>query len=379
MRIIRERYRLLDAFRGIAILWIVCFHILNNMEQYYGSLLSTTISYGYLGVSIFFVISGYGIANSIFNKEKQKNFTFLTRRFKRIYFTYWWHLLFAAILIPVFCAFFSMFKTHTFSVEFVHYSLSDWLGIVTLLKVFTANSWRLNEAFLPLNGVIWFIAIIVQIYLFISLCLFLNRSLFIFVMFVTFFVSFFSNFSVFREKLPYGIFLPYFFQFFIGVVVYFVLKSNLNKSLIFKLFTIFAAFVFLICSFVSKNFLSIYFSCFIGCLFILLFQYDAWLRKLMFFKFFTFLGYFSYSLYLMHIPLWSFVDMFVRNLFFIIPFHWAKLFILIPGIIFLSFIWFLFFEKPSDQIGVFKCLCSPINTIISGFQWMLNMFRGFTF
>jgi len=35
-------------------------------------------------------------------------------------------------------------------------------------------------------------------------------------------------------------------------------------------------------------------------------------------------------------------------------------------VITLSFIWYLFFEKPSSQINVLKCLASPINTIASG-------------
>ena len=60
-----ERYRLLDAFRGIAIIWIVCYHILQDVREEYGKILNYIISHGALGIQIFFVISGYGIAFSI--------------------------------------------------------------------------------------------------------------------------------------------------------------------------------------------------------------------------------------------------------------------------------------------------------------------------
>ena len=61
----RGRFAILDGFRGLAILWIVCYHLLPDVQKYYDPALDTIIAHGFLGVSIFFVISGYGIASSI--------------------------------------------------------------------------------------------------------------------------------------------------------------------------------------------------------------------------------------------------------------------------------------------------------------------------
>ena len=105
------RYKLLDAFRGLAILWIVCFHLL---DRQYGSVLNTIIKHGYLGVSVFFVISGYGIA-ALTSHTVQQPHSFLLRRIQKIYPLYWWSILFAAFIIPIFHSAVLIFKTGSFS------------------------------------------------------------------------------------------------------------------------------------------------------------------------------------------------------------------------------------------------------------------------
>src|SRR6267143_1894726 len=97
------RYKLLDAFRGLAILWIVCFHLLPSDKEYYGFFINTLIKHGYLGVSIFLVISGYGIAALTSSAAHyHQPHIILKRRLKKIYFSYWWSLLISALIIPFF-------------------------------------------------------------------------------------------------------------------------------------------------------------------------------------------------------------------------------------------------------------------------------------
>tara|TARA_B100001093_G_scaffold416160_1_gene406755 strand:+ start:357 stop:2345 length:1989 start_codon:yes stop_codon:yes gene_type:complete len=67
----------IDALRAISVILVILFHI--NPEYFY---------FGYLGVDIFFVISGYVISNSIYDQQiiKKKSITkFYIKRFKRIF------------------------------------------------------------------------------------------------------------------------------------------------------------------------------------------------------------------------------------------------------------------------------------------------------
>ena len=51
----------IDALRAISVIFVILFHI--NPEYFY---------FGYLGVDIFFVISGYVISNSIYDQQITK-------------------------------------------------------------------------------------------------------------------------------------------------------------------------------------------------------------------------------------------------------------------------------------------------------------------
>ena len=67
----------IDALRAISVILVIFYHI--NTEYF---------SLGYLGVDVFFVISGYVITNSIYDQQLNKNksiFFFYVKRIKRIY------------------------------------------------------------------------------------------------------------------------------------------------------------------------------------------------------------------------------------------------------------------------------------------------------
>lgn len=108
-----KTYRLVDAFKGLAILTIVCFHLLPS--EHYGFIKNVIITYGFNGLPVFFVISGYGIAASTSNAAyHHQPYMFLLRRLKRIFFPYWWSLLIAALFIPFVHAVALTFKAHAF-------------------------------------------------------------------------------------------------------------------------------------------------------------------------------------------------------------------------------------------------------------------------
>ncbi|QTP13918.1 acyltransferase [Serratia symbiotica] len=73
----------LTGVRGIAAVYVVIYHIINPSESYF-------INNGYLGVDIFFVLSGYVLSythlqdfSSYFSIKKY--FNFITSRFIRVW------------------------------------------------------------------------------------------------------------------------------------------------------------------------------------------------------------------------------------------------------------------------------------------------------
>ncbi len=363
-----RRYQLIDSIRGIAILWIVCFHVLAGVREEYGFLVNYIIKHGSLGVSAFFVISGYGISSTISQGYYWgKPFLFLKKRLNRIYQPYWWHLLFAALIIPVVSSLFAYLKSRNFNINLFDYSIFEWLEIVTLSKVFTASSWKLNIAFLPINGVVWFIAIIVQIYIFISICLFFGKKHFYNLLLVGFAISIVSIFSIAKEYLPIGLFIPYFSMFYIGFVLHFIIKNKSIPQNLFLRIIILSSSSSLLsyCLYTKNQFRSFSFALFIGVVLLEMWKYDKKLSKFLPIKLFYMLGIFSYSLYLLHVPLWPFVGMFVRNLIPLPP-NLSGPFVLIPIIIILSYIWYLFFEKPTTFQECLTNMFHPARVIREG-------------
>ena len=98
------RYRSLDHWRGFAALWVLIFHSYNLWLQVQPGLLpawlGNFISHGWLGVQVFFVISGYCITERA-AREYRENGTatrFMADRLLRIYPPFWVALAFALLL-----------------------------------------------------------------------------------------------------------------------------------------------------------------------------------------------------------------------------------------------------------------------------------------
>ncbi len=370
-----NRYALLDSFRGLTILWILCFHVLNGVRESYGAILNQIISHGYFGVSIFFVISGYSIASSIFNSNHSsfQPHLYLIRRLKRIYYCYWWHLLFVALIIPFLIAVVLMLKSHSFNIVFFQYSIAEWFQIATLTKVFSSNSWKLNEAFLPFNGVVWYIAIIVQIYLFVTICLYF-RKIFNLLLFIGFIASILTCLTEIRGWIPFGLFLPSFYHFYIGIAIFYLIRTSSSPMRKKTQIAIFSVLLFLLLICIINENISVGFSFpfFTGFVIFILYDYDFSLNQLFLVRLFSLIGVFSYSLYLLHVPLSRIVGMFVWHLVPLsIELSWPLF--LVPGIIILSFFRYLFFEKPLNQSDIINCLLSPIDTIKSGLGFIKQL------
>ncbi|MGO8990684.1 MAG: acyltransferase family protein [bacterium] len=359
-----KTYRLVDAFKGLAILTIVCFHLLPS--EHYGFIKNVIITYGFNGLPVFFVISGYGIAASTSNAAyHHQPYMFLLRRLKRIFFPYWWSLLIAALFIPFVHAVALTFKAHAFMLS-SPYSLMEWIQVITLAKIFSATSWVLHLAFDPLNGPIWYVAIIVQIYIYVFICLYFKKY-FSCLMFIGFIASLLTYVPVIKGILPYGLFLPYLAQVYVGFTVYSLLRRGFvpKRKLIIYPVSFFLLAFYCFCAFPQNEFFTLSFALIIGYVLLVMHKYDLTVERFLVVRLFSIMGAFSYSLYLLHFPLRILAGMFAKNL---IPFlgDLTQPLAVIAIAITLSFIWYLFFEKPSSQINVLKCLASPINTIALG-------------
>jgi peptidoglycan/LPS O-acetylase OafA/YrhL len=86
-----SRYKIIDAFRGLAALWVVMAHactpyVLTNANLIANPVYAISMK-GQLGVAIFFIISGYCIIGSAVStmKSGKSPFIFIKNRFLRIY------------------------------------------------------------------------------------------------------------------------------------------------------------------------------------------------------------------------------------------------------------------------------------------------------
>lgn len=100
-------YQTLDAWRGIASLWVVLFHASSITGVLFPDLFRTPLfvfgSRGSLGVQMFFVISGYCIASAAGSATHHQHgfWKFMRARFQRIYPAYWCAFLLSMILAAV--------------------------------------------------------------------------------------------------------------------------------------------------------------------------------------------------------------------------------------------------------------------------------------
>lgn len=140
----------IDVLRAISVILVIFFHL--NPESF---------DLGYLGVDVFFVISGYVITNSIYNDQiinKKGIFSFYVKRFKRIY-----PILFLVIItFLIFYVFFSPLSGNTNF--YLGSALTALLGISNFYFINNEVNYFLNDGANPLLHT-WSLGIEEQFYL----------------------------------------------------------------------------------------------------------------------------------------------------------------------------------------------------------------------
>lgn len=154
----RIYYPALDGIRGLAIILVVLFHCFNFTKHFF---------FGWLGVDLFFVLSGFLITSILLQTVNQKNYfrNFLLSRALRIFPLYYLILFIFLIVFPV-------FKFQDTELGFyLNHQIWFWFYLQNWLL-----SFKLNEDYSFLNH-LWSLAVEEQFYLIWPIVIFIIRKL----------------------------------------------------------------------------------------------------------------------------------------------------------------------------------------------------------
>jgi len=118
----RSYYPALDGLRGIAIILVICCHNLNFLPYF---------EWGWIGVDLFFVLSGFLITDILLKTREDKNFlqNFFIRRILRIFPLYYGILLVFFLVAPLFQNLVGQFNYYNSDQPMSWMHLQNWLYI----------------------------------------------------------------------------------------------------------------------------------------------------------------------------------------------------------------------------------------------------------
>jgi exopolysaccharide production protein ExoZ len=352
-------YKTLDAWRGFAALWVVMVHSCVPEIEHHFPNLKNVILYkfsllGQLGVSIFFVISGYCITNAALNTFQKSNslLYFIRARVRRIYPPYLFG--YGIFMIAAFVKYFLvtrgiMTSDSSADVGFLQHGAIYFFSQLTLTQV------PLNQE--PFLYVCWSLCYEVAFYIIVGLLLWISKNLqnsyFLLngLNFLTLFTLGWLIISPETCLFPFNLY-P---QFGLGVLVYDVLSHknhSRHRPSLFLIISIALLFIYAILhnfggglGKVSSRDQSLFCIVFASLL-IWLQQFDIELIKLKFVRSLAIVGVFSYSLYLTHLVPLKIILRTGAKLNLSEEFYWISF---IGQIIFaVIFAWFFYvcFERP---------------------------------
>lgn len=316
----------IQSLRGVAILFVLLFHFFpKNFPN------------GFLGVDLFFVISGFLITKIVIERSKEKKFSyivFIKERFYRIFIP--------VLFLLIFVALFSFLILLPNDLNKVWNSIISTILIVpNIYFYFTGGYFGGNNEFKPLLH-LWSIGLELQFYFlypFILLFFFKNfkNNLIFFFLLIFIFISllflFLLNNSFFFFNLPGRL-----WEFFLGSMIFFI-KEKKKLTLINYVSAIVLLF-FLLFSSGKNNFYNLILVTISASIFIFSGKKNFYNNILVNNKVFQFLGTISYSLYLCHWPILVFF-----KYYFIRELNTFEIISIIILTIFLSFFFWLFIEN----------------------------------
>lgn len=342
-----ERLLAIDGLRGLAALAVVLFHLSGNMNEIFHQSLpgfvAAIFKYGYLGVPVFFVLSGFVIAHAVASRRVSLSYVgvFVVRRSIRLDPPYW-----AAIALAVAML---LIKQNILDEQVSLPSYAD----VFFHMFYLQDLLQIDPV---LSSVFWTLCLEIQFYIFFVLSIyFVGRAKvehFHFLHTSFLLITGLLSLFIYVDILPFsikGTFFPYWHFFVSGVI----LQRALAKSPGYQIFIgcwlllIFTAMLY----HTSKSYLL---TELMMILFIYIMGLTNKLKTGLNFSPLQFLGVISYSLYLVHPEIgWKIISVLQtvtkdqQSLMTQIAIFFAGL----GGSIFFAYIFYLIVEKTSLQFA----------------------------
>lgn len=320
-----KRNHLIDLLRIIAAAGVVLFHFeyaaTNTHNWYY-----YVCQWGYLGVPIFFTISGYCILIALQHAKKPSEF--IIRRFFRIFPPYWFSLLLIFIIVSLLRV-----LTGANSVVVFPKSIAGFGATLSLLT-------KPVTGIPTLNWVYWTLSFEAFFYIVVYICSFFKKQYFTIALLLVTLLS--IVLPVYKSGVLF--FLGYWPLFSIGIAVYQLLHYSAREKLLSAIL-----FAFSIAGFYTTHQEFYYvLACSVTVLLIVINHFvplkDNFLSRL---------GDVSYSLYLIHVPIGIYIfnqfktETIKQNLVYCIPFE----LVLLVMLVWLSKLMHKYIELPAIKYG----------------------------
>lgn len=324
-----KRIPAVDMLRGIAALSVCIFHLSNGNQTFLSDhyWLKDVGSFGWAGVEVFFVISGFIIPYSLYKGEyKIENFgSFFLKRITRIEPPYFFSIV-LIIVLNYLSALSPYFKGEAFHLNYFNLGLH-----FVYLNDFFNQPW--------LNPVYWTLAIEFQYYILIGLIFpFINfKKLWLFLMILVFL---FCGNLIIQSPATIFHYIPYFI---LGILI-FNRKNKINSpKYIFLLEPFILGIIYL--QYALIPFIAAFFA------WIILSFFENWKNKWI-----LWLGTISYSLYLVHVPFGGRLINFSVNFF---KTDISRSFVILGTLVItclFAYLFHLLVEKPAIQLSysIFK-------------------------
>jgi peptidoglycan/LPS O-acetylase OafA/YrhL len=287
----KSRIETLDALRGLAALAVVLRHYTTIFKVDYGlpENFVFEFKYGYLGVELFFLLSGFVIFMTIEQVNNTKEF--FIKRFVRLFPTYWLSLGITTIIILF------------FGLEKMNFKVIDFIFNLTMVQDLLIPILHIKH----IDGVYWSLAPELFFYGFVAILFYFNLLKYIKVIgFIWLLISIIcipNDISIFMLGIIFN--LKWSPLFFAGILFYKLWKSLNEKSIIINhlliLFSLLCYYVLTLTK-LEEEYKSNIIECIVTTFFFVIFYLTAY-EKLNFLgsiKPLLFLGKISYPLYLIH-------------------------------------------------------------------------------
>lgn len=349
----------IDGLRAIAVMSVVAYH--SGISTFSG---------GYVGVDVFFVISGYLITSLIYKEIQQNRFTFSNfykRRAARLLPTL------SITLLGVLMFGFVFYNNNTFDNLGKELFFSSF-GAANILFAQGVNYFAKEEAYQPLIH-LWSLGVEEQFYIVWPVLLMFafrcSNKLIFPIALILFFVSLILSIISVEQQLTEGYFLLHYraFELLIGVITALLLARPIKYNIKFidfhkQMFTYIGLALIVIPMFVLDKHSSFpgynaLWPC-LGTALIIAFPNRGTVTKTLSYKPFVFIGLISYPLYLYHQPIISFIH------FFEVNFKPLEMFAFVSALsIFASWVTYKFIEIPIRNLAHSKHSKTSAITIVS--------------